>query len=284
MTQINLLRQVKNLNFPEGFLINWQIVTSVSSWNLTVAIKTLAWTDPSTTDPVYCRIGWVVRSITSALDVLTSQSDWFNSSSSELANKEIDYFVYLYFKSSDSSIWLWFSRIPYYNMYSESIQVYNNERYIRTSSDISWTSSILVNIWRFNAILSAWPSYTWSIPATSLIINRPVFESRELATANFKMKVVWDTVILTRDVSITISSWAESWNTAITYPITYSASDYWLWLWGFSAAAYASLNETPFPSYNSKTTTWIILYWITRSWTVGANRAWVLPIIIRWKW
>ena len=31
------------MSSPEWTLYNWQIVTSVSYWNLTVAIKTLAW-------------------------------------------------------------------------------------------------------------------------------------------------------------------------------------------------------------------------------------------------
>ena len=56
-------------NAPQGFLINGKIVRTVDSGNMTFAIKTLAGNDPSATDPVYCRIGNTVRSITSALSV-----------------------------------------------------------------------------------------------------------------------------------------------------------------------------------------------------------------------
>lgn len=38
----------------------------------------------------------------------------------------------------------------------------------------------VVNIGRFNAILSAGAGYTWSIPATSIIINSPINETRLL--------------------------------------------------------------------------------------------------------
>src|ERR1035437_3885274 len=51
---------------PQGFATNYKIVTSVSSGNLTVALKTLAGGDPSATDPIYVRIGDTVRTITAA--------------------------------------------------------------------------------------------------------------------------------------------------------------------------------------------------------------------------
>ena len=184
MTQINLLRQVKNLNFPEWFLINWQIVRTVDSWNLTVALKTLAWTDLSTTDPVYCRIGWVVRTITSALSVSANAwTNWFNAGSSELATKEIDYFLFIWYNSSSSlckiMFWRratdWQKNITWYIDSMTGVE----ENYLRTHSDI-WTNDTIVNIGRFNAILSAWAWYTWSLPATSVIINRPIYETREL--------------------------------------------------------------------------------------------------------
>lgn len=217
MTQINLLRQVKNLNFPEGFLINWQIVTSVSSWNLTVAIKTLAGTDPSVTDPVYCRIGWVVRSITSALyDTFPAWTNWRNAWSPELATKEIDYFVYLAITSSNTIV-VAVSRIPNWinqNDFSAS-GTYSNEKYLMDY----WTSFNVVNIWRFNAILSAWPGHTWSLPATSVIINRPIYETRWLDCSSvlsaewsmtisnveinhFKYKIVWNNLFYKNNIKM----------------------------------------------------------------------------------
>ena len=63
MTQINLLRQVKNLNFPEGFLINWQIVTSVKNLvsNNSFETDVIIWNKIySQTKPIY---QWKVRTI-----------------------------------------------------------------------------------------------------------------------------------------------------------------------------------------------------------------------------
>ena len=58
-----------NFYAPEGFLLNGKIVPSVASNNLTVAIKGLDGNNPSSTNPIYVRIGDTIRSITSALSV-----------------------------------------------------------------------------------------------------------------------------------------------------------------------------------------------------------------------
>jgi hypothetical protein len=180
----------KNLNAPEGFLINGKIVPSVASNNLTVAIKTLAGNDPSASDPVYVRIGDVIRTITTTTQtaVVTAGTNWFNSGSAELAGKEIDYFVYAQWDNSENKVNVGFARIPYAtistdfvaNNVSEGI----NERYFRTTTEgiILETSDIFVNIGRFAATLSAGASYNWSVPTFNAgnLIQRPVYESRRL--------------------------------------------------------------------------------------------------------
>lgn len=214
------------ISWPEWFLINWQIVTSVSSWNLTVAIKTLAWTDSSTSDPVYCRIDWVVRSITSALSItLITWTNWNNMWSSELATKEVDNFVYLWYSTSENKVNMWFSRIPYWILISDFNNVSDTGE---KSFARSWVFNLIdkvVNIWRFNAILSAWPWYTWSTPATSVIINRPIYETRLLDIApvfvssswtvwsvtnsNLKYKINWNRVSLT--YVLRLNKWTLTW-------------------------------------------------------------------------
>jgi len=83
-------------------MINGKIDVSVASSDLTVAIKTLSGNNPSTSEPVYVRIGDTVRSITSALSVTRNDgTNWFNSGSSELATFEVDYFVYLGYNATD---------------------------------------------------------------------------------------------------------------------------------------------------------------------------------------
>ena len=59
---LNMLLTRIPLYAPQGFLINGKIVVTDAA-GITVAIKTLAGTDPSATDPVYIRIGDTVRTI-----------------------------------------------------------------------------------------------------------------------------------------------------------------------------------------------------------------------------
>ena len=67
-------------NPPQGYMINGKIDVSVANSDLTVAIKTLSGNNPSTSEPVYVRIGDTVRSITSALSVTRNDgTNWFNS-------------------------------------------------------------------------------------------------------------------------------------------------------------------------------------------------------------
>ena len=90
-TQINY-KQIK----AEADLYKYQIVPSISSWNLTVALKNYLWQDPSPQYPVKIQIWNEIRIITSALSVTRNAwTNLFNAGSSELATKEIDYFVYL---------------------------------------------------------------------------------------------------------------------------------------------------------------------------------------------
>lgn len=166
---------------PQGYMVNGKIVTSVASNDLTVAIKTLAGTDPSSTDPVHVRIGNTVRTITSALSVTKNDgTNWFNSGSASLATNEIDYFVYLGYNATDGVV-IGFARIPYARTYGDFSTTTTNDRYCAISTITNAASSDeYENIGRFNAILSATASFNWSIPATSVIISRPIFETRLL--------------------------------------------------------------------------------------------------------
>lgn len=177
---------IAKLFAPQGFLINGKIVPSVASSDLTVAIKTLAGTDPSASDPVYCRIGDTVRAITSALSVTKNDAtNWFNAGSSELATKEIDYFVYLGYNATDGVV-VGFARIPGATSYGEFSATTTNEKYCAISTITTAASTdYYENIGRFAATLSAGAGYTWSVPAFTAInlIQRPIFESRKLSWA-----------------------------------------------------------------------------------------------------
>lgn len=168
---------------PRGFLINGKIVPSVSSNNLTVAIKGLDGNDPSGSNIVYVRIGDTVRQITSALSVTKNAgTNWFNSGQAGLATKERDYFVYLGYNATDG-VTLGFSTIPYATEYDDFSATTTNEKYAAIS-DISNAASgdDYELIGRFAATLSAGAGYTWSVPTFSNknLIQRPIYETRWL--------------------------------------------------------------------------------------------------------
>jgi hypothetical protein len=141
---------------PQGFLINGKIVPSVASNNLTVAIKGIDGNDPSATNPVYCRIGDTVRSITAALSVTkNAATNWFNAGASETATKEIDYFVYLGYNATDGVV-VGFARIPNSSGYGEFSATSTNERYCAISTITNAAAGDYYEvIGRFAATLSA---------------------------------------------------------------------------------------------------------------------------------
>jgi hypothetical protein len=165
-------------------LINGKIVPSVASNNLTVAIKTLTDTDPSATNPVGIWIGNELRWITGALSISANAgTNWFNSGSSELATKEIDYFAYIGYNATDGVV-LGFTRIPYARLYSDFNTTTTNEKYARISTITNAASGDnYVNVGRFAATLSAGAGYTWTVPSFTNVnlIQEPVYETRWLS-------------------------------------------------------------------------------------------------------
>lgn len=173
------------LNAPQGFLINGKISVTDAA-GITVAIKTLAGTDPSATDPVYCRIGDTVRTISAALSVAKADgTNWCNAGGSELATKEVDYFVYLGYNATDGVV-IGFSRIPSAAQYSDFSVTTTNEKYCAISTITTAASTDYYEvIGRFAATLSAGAGYTWTVPTftASNLIQRPIYETRKLSFA-----------------------------------------------------------------------------------------------------
>jgi len=176
-------------NFPRGFLINGKIVPSVASSNLTVAIKGLDGNDPSATNPVYCRINDAVRSITAALSVTKNAgTNWFGSGSSETATREVDYFVYLGYDSTDGVV-LGFGRLPFalgadYFLTTGSLVTTQYDYFAGSTTTNFSDGDFYENVGRFSAVLSAGAGYTWSLPSSVgdniLIVQRPIYYSRAM--------------------------------------------------------------------------------------------------------
>jgi hypothetical protein len=163
-------------------LINGKIVPTVASNNLTVAIKTLADTDPSATNPVGIWIGNTLRWITEDVSFTTNAgSNYLNMGSSELATKEVDLFVYAFWRSSDSTVRILVSRIPYGTLGSDFGTASQEKG--RISAVAQGSTDEVVNIGRFAATLSAAASYNWSVPTytNANLIQEPIYNTRTLS-------------------------------------------------------------------------------------------------------
>ena len=172
-----------SFNSPQGYLINGKIVPSVSSNNITVAIKGLNGSDPSATNPVYIRIGDTIRAITAALSVTKNAgTNWFNAGAAVTAAQEIDYFVYLGYNATDG-VTIGFARIPYATKYGDFSATSTNDHYCAISTITTASATDYYElIGRFAATLSAGAGYTWTVPAFTAInlIQRPIFNTRWL--------------------------------------------------------------------------------------------------------
>ena len=181
----NMSQYIRDM--PSRGLIGGIIQPTVASNNLTVAIKTLAGNDPSVNEPVYVWINNTLRSITSALSTSANAGfNLFNSGSAELATREIDYFAYIGNRTSDNTLFIGFSRIPYARVITDFSDTASNERYVRFG-DGSFNPSAVIgaitNIGRFAATLSAGAGHTWSVPAftNANLIQEPIYETRRLS-------------------------------------------------------------------------------------------------------
>jgi hypothetical protein len=175
----------QHINAPEGFLINGKIVPSVTSNNLTVAIKTLSGDDPSATNPVYIRIAGVVRSLTSALSTTNNAgTNWLAMGSTELAAKEVDLFVYLSWNVADENFVIGVSRIPFALRHGDFVMSGANAKGVLRGGVLtnSETNDPYTVIGRFAATLSAAAAHNWSVPTftSANLIQRPIHETREL--------------------------------------------------------------------------------------------------------
>lgn len=191
-TNINLLMQGKGTGavllkaaLPQGLMMNGKIVTSVTSNNITVAIKTLDGSDPSAANPVFIRIGTTIRTLQAALSVTKNAgTNWFSKGASIFATNESDFFVYLCWNTTDSAITIAFSSTGSGRTYADFSTTNTNWNYWAGSGSAPASTDEVENVGRFNATLGATASFNWSIPATSIIINRPTLDTRIFSYTN----------------------------------------------------------------------------------------------------
>lgn len=176
---------LSGLSIQTGVLENGKISVTVSSNNITLALKTPAG-DPSSTDPVFAWFNGTRISATAPLSVTKAAgTNWFNSGSAELATQTISYFAYLGYNGTDGMV-IGFARIPSAKVYSDFSVTSTNEKYAAISTITNATANDEYQvIGRFDATLSAGAGYTWSVPAftASNLIQRPIYETGWLTWA-----------------------------------------------------------------------------------------------------
>lgn len=173
------------LNAPQGFLINGKISRSVASNNLTVAIKTLAGTDPTADNPVYVRIGDSLRSITAALSItINAGTNWWGMGASYFVSTDQDFFAYLIWNTATSAVAIAIAREPDMRIYSDRNATSTNHGYLVANGTAPNSTDEMEVVGRFNATLGASASYNWSLPATAIVISRPIFETRVFSASN----------------------------------------------------------------------------------------------------
>lgn len=160
----------------------YKIAPTVASNNLTLTLTHMDGTTPSTSRPLWFKIGDAWRAVTGALAVTVNAAvNTFDAGRAELATYEIDYFAYVSWRAASSAVVFGFSRIPYATLYSDFSGTATNEKYAAFSTAPASTDDV-VNIGRFAATLSAGAGYTWSVPTftTANLRNQPTVESRLL--------------------------------------------------------------------------------------------------------
>lgn len=190
------------------------ISRTVASNNLTVAIKDQAGNNFSSTNPMVHKIGAAPRSLTGVLSVtVNAGTNSFNAGSAELKTKEIDYFVYLGWRASNTSMFVLISRIPYARTYADFSSTATAETYGAYSGAAPASTDEVVVVGRFNATNSGSASYNWSVPATSIVFNHPIFETRWLTytstlggfsgtpTQTARYRLVGNSLLLFLDIS-----------------------------------------------------------------------------------
>lgn len=158
----------------------YQLVPSIASNNLTLAIKALSGGDPSATEPISFMIGGAGHTLTAALSVTANAgTSLFNAGASELKTKDIDFFVYIGWRAASSTLFVLFSRIPWARTYNDFSTVSTNEKYGIYSGSAPATTDVVRVIGRFAAQNSGTASFSWSIP-TPFVIHEQTYETRLL--------------------------------------------------------------------------------------------------------
>lgn len=172
---------------PDGFLMNGDFSVTVSSNNLTIALKTKSGGNPSATDPVSIWLGGSYRRCTATLSkTFNAGTNWAGLGGTQFATLEQDLFLYAIWNTTPGTdiFDIGWSRIAHGRVYSDFSGTSTAENYLGYANGSAPTSTDnCMVIGRFAATLSATASFNWSVPTytNSNFIRHPIDFTRELS-------------------------------------------------------------------------------------------------------
>lgn len=164
-----------NVDMTAFMMIPYVITPSVAGNNLTVALKHMDGSDPSSDKPMKFRVGNTDYSLTAAMSfVKNAGTNWANAGSANLAGNAIDWFMYAIGETGASAgLKFGYGRIPYARTMGDFVNTTTSEKYILGNWTNFNSTDPVILIGRFRAQLSAAAAYNWSI-ASALVVNYPI--------------------------------------------------------------------------------------------------------------
>lgn len=161
-------------------LLLYKFSVTVVSNDLVVTLQHSDGTNPTSTRPLYFRIGGTWRAVTTTTTItIADGTNWFNAGSVELGTKIVGYFVYTVWDSNSSVVALTIARIPYARVVSDFITTTTSERHCFNFTNFTSTDPV-ANIGYFEATLSlTGTGHLWTVPTftNANLQPEPTFET-----------------------------------------------------------------------------------------------------------
>lgn len=164
-------------------LLNYKLAVSVAANDLIVTLQHADGTNPTSTRPLYFKIGGTWRAVTTTTTItIVDGTNWFNSGAAEFGTQLVGYFAYVVYDSNSSIVALTISRIPHARLVSDFSATTTNEKHCFNYANFTSTDNV-ENIGYFEATLSlVATSHLWTVPTftNKNLVSKPTFESQQL--------------------------------------------------------------------------------------------------------
>ena len=168
----------KSIYLPDGEGLNYTLVPSIASSNLTVSLKTFAGTNPSATDVSIFSIGAVMLSVSAELlvDVPAALGDIFAWDAGKIQDNDAQLFVYLINNNGTPQIGV----SPCPTLLTVATNYYSNGSQTGAAGHTNMVMSGTRNatnscrvIGRIN--VNQLDNNNWQAPTTSLVVNKAIY-------------------------------------------------------------------------------------------------------------